>query len=96
MKQFSLRDTLIYLDHHSFHSFDKWLHSNNFDSIFIIADENTSVKCLPILLKHVPFLNNSCVIQMESGESSKSIEQVQTICSYLINKHITRHSLIVN
>ena len=96
MEQFSLRDTLIYLDHQSFHSFDKWLHSNNFDSIFIIADENTSVKCLPILLKHVPFLNNSCVIQMESGESSKSIEQVQTICSYLINKHITRHSLIVN
>ena len=96
MKQFLLRDTLIYLNDNSFQSINKWMNSNHFDNIFIIVDENTNVHCLPILLKYVPLLKNSFIIKIPAGESSKSIEQVHTICSYLINKNITRQSLIVN
>ncbi|MAQ69987.1 MAG: 3-dehydroquinate synthase [Flavobacteriales bacterium] len=96
MKQFLLRDTLIYLDDNSFNSINKWMSLNHFDNKFIIADENTSIHCLPVLLKHVPLLKDSFIIKMSSGESAKSIAQVEAICSCLINKNIDRQSLIVN
>ena len=96
MEQFILRDTLIYLDDHSFNPIEKWIQSNNFDKIFIIVDENTHFHCLPILVKHVQLLKHSFIIKISSGEPSKSMKKVQSICSYLINKHITRQSLIIN
>lgn len=96
MKQFLLRDTLIYLNDTSFNSINKWMNSNNFDNVFIIVDKNTNIHCLPILLKHVPLLKSSFIITIDSGEASKSIEKVHAICSCLINKNITRHSLIIN
>ncbi len=63
------------------------------DKIFIIVDENTRTKCLPIIKKKI---KNANIIEIKSGEVNKSIDTVINIWNYLINNRADRKSLIIN
>lgn len=70
---------------------DECLH----DRIFIIADECTKKKCLP-LIADIPCLKNATVITVKSTDSHKDIETVMYVWKHLGDSGATRHSCIIN
>jgi 3-dehydroquinate synthase len=63
---------------------------------FVLVDENTLEHCFPLLVEFVPGLNEAEVIEIESGEESKSMEMVTQLCQTLIELGADRKSLLVN
>jgi len=64
--------------------------------IFILVDENTSQHCLPSLMVKVPSLANAEVVEIESGEGSKSLEVVARIWEVLSELGADRSSILIN
>jgi 3-dehydroquinate synthase len=71
-------------------------HFNNSNHIFILVDENTKIHCLPALQSFAPRLQNAEIIEVRSGDTSKSIESAVYIWSVLSEKNADRDSLLVN
>ncbi len=77
--------------HHLSHVVEK--HKNN--GIFIIVDENTRRLCLPILMEYESELQHAEVIEIASGELTKSIQTASQIWNILAEKHANRNSLVI-
>jgi len=88
--------TPVFIGNNSFNELNNILTSTKYDKIFIILDENTSVYCLPFLLKVIPILKCGNIIQLASGEKSKTIEVCLQIWPELMKMNINRQSLILN
>lgn len=77
-------------------SLSAFLKKNKYSSYFIICDENTIQLCLPKLIVSCPVLKDSEIIELESGEASKSIEFSAHIWQTLIENNADKKSLIIN
>jgi 3-dehydroquinate synthase len=64
--------------------------------IFILADENTLSNCLPEMISKIPLLEGAEVIEIESGEESKSFEVVAGIWEALTELGADRSSVMIN
>jgi 3-dehydroquinate synthase len=71
-------------------------HFSDSNQVFILVDENTKVHCLPGLQSYVPRLQNARVIEVQSGDISKSIETATYVWSKLSEMHADRDSILVN
>ncbi len=69
---------------------------NNYpkDKIFVIADENTYEKCLPIVSDIL--YDKSKIIKINSGEENKNIDTAKYLWKTFSNKFVDRSSLIIN
>lgn len=65
------------------------------DKIFIIADECTAEKCLP-LIADVPCLNDAVTITIKPTDSNKDLESMAHVWKTLGDNGATRHSCIIN
>jgi len=65
------------------------------NKIFILVDENTKQHCLPIIKTHKKLLNAD-VIEIESGESNKTIRCAEKIWQYFKSQNADRSSLLIN
>ncbi len=77
-------------------AFAKYIQNNSFDAIFILTDSNTRKCCLPMLQIAYPVLNNAHILEIPSGENSKSQNSCEKIISTLLSKHAGRNSLLIN
>ena len=66
-----------------------------FSWIVILVDENTKKFCLP-RLQLINSFKNAEVIELESGESTKSFQKVIEICKIFTEKNLDRNTLVVN
>jgi 3-dehydroquinate synthase len=73
-----------------------FLDKHKFSGVFIICDENTIAKCLPQLIIKCPQLSGSEVIELESGENSKSIQVCEQVWQTLLEANAGKDTLIVN
>lgn len=73
-----------------------FLKKNNYSSHIIICDENTIQFCLPPLILNCPTLKDAEIIELESGEASKSLEFSAHIWQTLIENKADKNSLIIN
>jgi 3-dehydroquinate synthase len=64
--------------------------------IFILTDENTSLRCLPILISKIPALAEAEVVEVEPGEASKSVEVASRIWEVLSELGADRASVMIN
>ena len=94
--KFLLNGTSVFLGNNSLLSINRFIKSHRFTTIFILTDNNSKKHCLKDLFNQAPLLKNSSVIEIPSGESSKSLQIFQSICSGLIKQNIDRNSLIIN
>jgi 3-dehydroquinate synthase len=67
-----------------------------YSSIFILVDENSLKCCYPQLAAKVPAFKDAEIIEIESGEESKTIEVCTQIWSTLSEYGADRKSLFVN
>ena len=64
--------------------------------IFILVDENTRIHCLPLILDHITIQGQWHILEIQSGESSKTPDSVIHIWSELTRYRADRNSILVN
>jgi 3-dehydroquinate synthase len=69
---------------------------NSFSSVVILCDENTLQYCLPLLITSCPELAGADIIEIESGEASKSLEICDHIWQTLAENNTDRNALLIN
>jgi len=91
----------MYETHPIFHGNQGWSELNSLISIytgagiFILVDENTSKYCLPLLKANCPLTNEATIIQTESGESNKTLNELGKVWQQLSDGKATRNSLLI-
>lgn len=66
------------------------------NKVIILVDENTLHHCLPKIVASIEKLKGAEIIEIESGEKSKTIEVCSQIWGALIDMEADRKSLLVN
>lgn len=75
---------------------DGFLAKGKYTSVFILCDENTLQHCLPVLVLSCKALAKAEVIEIESGEISKSLDICAQVIHTLAENHADRKSLVIN
>ncbi|MCC6369592.1 MAG: 3-dehydroquinate synthase [Bacteroidia bacterium] len=86
----------LYFGNSAFNSLKAFLTKNKYSSYFILCDENTLQHCLPTLISSCPALATSNIIEIESGEHSKSIDICTHIWQTLTDNFADRNTLFIN
>lgn len=63
---------------------------------FILVDEQTHEHCLPVVLSTTKGLEDAEVLEIESGEQSKTVEVATQLWKVLIEMEADRNSLLIN
>lgn len=64
--------------------------------IFILVDENTNERCLPVLLQQLETTKEIEIIEIESGEENKNLETCSGVWHALTELGADRKSLVIN
>lgn len=88
----------IYIGNNVFEKINSFLkrHAGTQNKIFILADENTMQHCLPLLVNHVPILQNAEIIEIDSGEENKNIDICINIWHELIANKADKQTVFIN
>src|ERR1700741_751385 len=86
----------IYIGDKSFDALNTFLKKKAYTKYVIICDENSFTHCLPTLLFHCPELNESEIIELESGEENKTLDTCANVWGALTDIGADRKSLIIN
>jgi 3-dehydroquinate synthase len=85
----------IYFDN-SLTELVKFVEEGNYTKFFILTDEHTGEYCLPIIQKHLGDDSKYDLIEINSGEESKTIDFCIGIWKMLIDFGADRNSLLIN
>ncbi len=72
---------------------DTFLTTNSYSTLFILMDENTKEKCLPIIKESVP---KAIFIEIKSGEQHKTLETCSLIWQAFTDANADRNALLIN
>ena len=86
----------IFIGKEAFTALNSFLAKNNHSSYFILCDENTLQHCLPALITACPKLSSAEIIEIESGEASKSLDFSAHIWQTFVENKADRKSLLIN
>lgn len=86
----------VFFENKKFTRLRSFLKKKKFSRYFILCDENTLQLCLPELMSAVPELSEAHIIEVESGESAKSLEIATQIWNCLLDEHADRDCLLIN
>ena len=89
-------DPIIVIGRDSLKKLNSILSQYQHERIIIVCDINTKQACLPILLEEIPQLNAAPVFEMYLGEAHKSLNEVERLCSFLLDEGAGRKSVILN
>jgi 3-dehydroquinate synthase len=73
-----------------------FLQSKAYSSIFILCDSNTLEHCLPLVLNLCPIFKKAEVLEVEPGESSKSLDIAAHIWQTLLDCKADKKTVIIN
>ncbi|MDU8886157.1 3-dehydroquinate synthase [Yeosuana sp. MJ-SS3] len=96
MNSITANDCVIHFNESSYQALNEHLKTSNYSKVFIIVDENTHKYCLPSFLENIEGLNDTEIIEIESGETNKTIETCVGIWNTLSDLEADRKSLIIN
>jgi len=86
----------IYFNGECYNYLQKLLQPGSYSTVFIITDENTSQHCLPNFLAQLATELPFEIIEIEPGESNKTIETCIQVWHALTDLGADRKSLIIN
>ena len=97
MSSNKLKESKILIENNSFDALTNFLVAEYKSSnIFVLADENTSKYCLPILAKALLNQQGFELIEIDSGEQNKTIESCIAIWNQLSKAGADKNSLLIN
>lgn len=91
-----LKSPKIFFEKSDFNSLQVFLKKNNFSHYYILCDENTMQHCLPPLVAACQVLVDAEIIEVESGEKSKSLDICALIWQTLLENQADRNTLLIN
>jgi 3-dehydroquinate synthase len=71
-------------------------HNKNWTSVYLLVDSNTYKYCLPELLENIDLLQEAEIIEIEPGESNKTIEIATGLWQTLSETGADRSALLIN
>lgn len=77
----------------SFPHLTEFFSEQQFSSVYVLVDENTSHHCYPLIATKFPAHR---IIQIKSGEKNKTLDTCQTIWRHLAEANADRKALLVN
>jgi 3-dehydroquinate synthase len=86
----------IYFDKNGYNRLNEFLVQNKYSSLFILVDENTNEFCLPLFLPQIETNLTIEIIEIEVGESLKTISTCIELWEILTELGADRKSLIIN
>ena len=86
----------IYIGKDSLESVGRFLSEKKYSSVFVITDENTKKRCLPLLKKAFTAPISQSFIQIKSGEKNKNIRSCEKIWKELSKQNADRKALLIN
>ncbi len=86
----------VHFNENGYQALNELLESKNYSSIFVLADTNTNEYCLPGFLSCVATESTVEIIEIENGESFKTIETCLEIWNILTELGADRKSLVIN
>src|SRR6218665_2943244 len=86
----------VHVGKQGFKAIAAFLGRHKYSSFFILCDENTLQHCLPLLVMQCPQLGEAQVIEIESGEASKSLEFCAQIWQTLLENQAGKSTLFIN
>ncbi len=86
----------IYFNNQAYMALNKVLKEKNYSKIFILVDENTHRDCLPLFISSVETMADLEIIEMEAGETNKTIDTCVQIWHALSELDADRKSLLIN
>ena len=89
-------DPIIVIGRDSLKKLNSILSQYQHEQVIIVCDVNTKQACLPVLLEEVPQLNSVPVFEMLIGEAHKSLNELERLCSFLLDEGVGRKSVIIN
>ncbi|OFX73892.1 MAG: 3-dehydroquinate synthase [Bacteroidetes bacterium GWE2_29_8] len=96
IKKLELNQTKIIIGERSINEIDKEIKKINYSKIFILVDENTHQYCLPKLIINSELLKEADIIEIESGESQKTLDTSFQLWEVLAEYKADRNILIIN
>ncbi|MES2678471.1 MAG: 3-dehydroquinate synthase [Bacteroidota bacterium] len=86
----------ITIGHQALKNLSAFLAKSRYSSLYILCDENTLQFCLPTLVISCKALAQAQVIEIESGESSKSMEFSAQVLQTLAENNADKKALLIN
>ena len=86
----------FFFSHYNLFSLEKELSKEPNSKKFILLDENTYENCLPILIGEVEELYGAEILEVESGEGSKSLAIVDQLCNAMVESSADKDSILIS
>ena len=86
----------IHFNSNCYTELNTYINSSNFSKIFVLVDTNTHDFCLPHLMSNIEAEAEFEVIEIDSGESYKTIETCLGVWNALSELNADRKSLLIN
>lgn len=86
----------IYTGKTVFKDLNSFLKKQKYSGYFILCDENTLKNCLPTLITQCKELKDAEIFEIESGESSKSLQLCSQLWEALLSYNADKNALIIN
>lgn len=86
----------VYFGNNALLSVNSFLLKKNYSRCFILCDENSLQHCLPHLVIACPQLGTADIIEVESGETNKSLETCTNIWEIFLEQKADKHCLLIN
>jgi 3-dehydroquinate synthase len=96
MQPIQANDYSIFFNENGYESLNNHLKNNQYSKIFILVDGNSNEFCLPIVLPMIATDLAIEIIEIDNGESFKTIETCVQIWNVLIEIGADRKSLLIN
>ncbi|WP_282135847.1 3-dehydroquinate synthase [Seonamhaeicola maritimus] len=96
MDSITYKDCKIHFKEECYLAINKHLKDKNFSKIFILVDENSHAKCLPVFLENLDANTVIEIIEIESGEVNKTIDTCVGVWNSLSDLDADRKSLMIN
>ncbi len=96
MKAIQTQDYSIFFNQQSYLALNDYLKSTNFSNLFVLVDSNTSDLCLPHFLAQVETSLTIEIIEIEAGETHKTIETCLGVWQTLSDLGADRKTLLIN
>lgn len=96
MTSITSQDYEIHFNETAYTAINKHLEATNYSKIFILADENTNIDCVPIFLANITTDIAYDILEIEPGESQKNLDICLGLWEALSEYGADRKSLIIN
>ncbi|MFD2823607.1 3-dehydroquinate synthase [Lacinutrix iliipiscaria] len=96
MTSITTQDYSIHFNSEGYKALNAHLKATHYSKIFLLADENTNIDCVPLFLANIDADITYDILEIESGEDQKNIEISLGLWEALSEYGADRKSLLIN